>query len=346
MDLAALKITGHINMEDSFSHVLAAAANLLGVPVDYDTAFALSTNAFSPGIDPGEDCAAWWHMYGRHAAADVALGALGLEMQPIDLPAVDLRYSTPKDQVEPLQVRQRRLCPPVLRQGMAGAVVITCGGWEIRSPRGFTPWCWWGVITRADDGQAILGATLNGHADNPLHHLEDCWAVRKVGQSVTADAGVNVLRRAVERIRGEQPPFAGGKVQYGLRAMDLWIDKMRGVPGFCEPCTSKANRGWACAMTNARAMHHAAGHAAAFLRRELPDWPEQSQPHMESAARRYEAMTALLQPLMAMEEVQGYQVIVGDLDKQRAHARDVLEPVRNEMAEVAEDIQQALDAVD
>ena len=345
-NLAALKIAGHINMEDSFSHVLATAANLLGIATDYETVFALSTNAFTPALDPAEDCAAWWHMYGRNIAADAAAMALGLAVQPVRLPDIDLRYNTPKDQAETLQAEQRRLCSQILREAMAdNVVVITDGGWEIRGPHGYTPWCWWGIITQAMDDKPVLGATLNSHADNPLHHLEGCWTVRKVGQLRTADAGVNVLRQAVERIAG-RAPFAGLRVQYGLPAMDLWIDKMRTVPGFCQPCTAKAYRGGACAMTNARAMHRAASHAGHFLRRELPDWPEESQPHLENAAQRYDRMAGLLQPLTTMEQGQGYHTIVGDLDRQRAHARDVLEPVMKEMAGAGEDIRRALDIVE
>jgi hypothetical protein len=59
-DYAALSLQGQGHMQDSFALTVQAAARLLGREVDYDTVAALSINSFSPGLDPKEDCTAWW----------------------------------------------------------------------------------------------------------------------------------------------------------------------------------------------------------------------------------------------------------------------------------------------
>lgn len=48
--------SGH---DDTFSRAVTAAARLLGRDADYETVLALSTNAFAPVIQPGEDCMSW-----------------------------------------------------------------------------------------------------------------------------------------------------------------------------------------------------------------------------------------------------------------------------------------------
>jgi hypothetical protein len=224
-----------------------------------------------------------------------------------------------------------------------GAVVITDGGWELKGLHGFVPWTWWGILTDARDDAAPLGATLNGHADNPLHHLQSCWAVRLRGAE-TANVATNALRRAVARIRGDQPPFSGNRLRFGLSAMDLWIERMKEVPGFCAPCTAKSKRGWVCACTNARASHHFALGAAEWLRRELLDWPDAGQTQLTHAADAYAGIVSLFAPFLH-DQSPCYELLIGDITLQRRHAQDVLVPVRNYLRNAATAIEQALDGV-
>jgi hypothetical protein len=336
-DYATLSLQGQGHVQDSFALTVQAAARLLGREVDYDTVAALSVNCFSPGLDPKEDCTAWWGMYGRDRAMDIVAGRIGLRARPIVLPpaAAD---ATPEQQL--------RAAASLLRSAIAaGEVVIADGGWKTDGPYGLNPWCWWGIVTQVRDDGAILGACLNGHRDNPAAAPATYWALSAAPPALTAaDADRAMVERAVRRIRGEGPYKAGLGVAYGLDAMDLWIAKMRAVP-YCGPCQKSApDQVWTCATSTAQPVYEGAKLSAAALRRAESSFPEAARPYLENAAQHYDRIAELLAPYGTWSDQGGYRDIIGDLAKQQAHADAVLVPVKTELAAAADEMEQALRA--
>ena len=72
LDYSTLKLHGNGMKQDSFSLTVEAAAELLGREADYEAVYAMSTNAFAPGLDPGENCMSWWHQRSGPAGLDPA----------------------------------------------------------------------------------------------------------------------------------------------------------------------------------------------------------------------------------------------------------------------------------
>ncbi len=66
-------VEGDPNQIDSFAACLAAVLNAWGSPVSYNWVAGLGGTAFSPVLDEGEDCMAWW----MEAGSDARVGFLG-----------------------------------------------------------------------------------------------------------------------------------------------------------------------------------------------------------------------------------------------------------------------------
>jgi hypothetical protein len=66
---------------------------LLGKPVDYTELLALTTNGFAPGFCTRESCTAWWEMYDRDRAIDLA-AQVGLHLRKLPLPKFEERLPT------------------------------------------------------------------------------------------------------------------------------------------------------------------------------------------------------------------------------------------------------------
>ncbi|MGC9468451.1 MAG: hypothetical protein ACP5HS_07660 [Anaerolineae bacterium] len=66
-------VEGDPNQIDSFIACLTAVLNAWDRPVTYDWVAGLAGIAFSPVLDPGEDCMAWW----MEAGSDSRIGFLG-----------------------------------------------------------------------------------------------------------------------------------------------------------------------------------------------------------------------------------------------------------------------------
>ena len=343
LDYAKLALKGDARTQDHFSLTVQAAAKLLGREADYATIFALSTNAFAPAIQPGEDCMSWWTLYGRGVGLELVAASLGLTAQRLAFPAPAPTPADAPAAFDQKTAEQMKTSPPVVRAAMdAGAVVLTEGGWQVKGPHGFVPWGWWGLITAARDGGPIVGATLNGFTDNPLEFLHVCYALAPGGAPlVPADADRQALRLAVERIRGTGR-FAPGHSLFGLAAMDRWIQQMSTVPGFCPGCHQRGQKGWTDATDNALAVAAAAKVATQYLRTRQATLPAGAQPHLARAAACYDHIQALLQPALTGQGGETYRQFIGDLAKQQAHVETVLKPVKAELAAAADAMEQAL----
>ena len=341
-DYAALRLQGDGMAQDSVSLSVAAAAKLLGRDADYLPVFCRSTNAFAPAIDPGEPCTSWWHVaswLGTHAMRPLAK-SLGLAARKLRLPICE--------SMDPdvLQAHRKGVAAVFRKEMLAGRVVIIQREWETNGPHGFVPWAWAGIITQADPNDGTLrGACLNGHQDNRVSFVSGAWALSAAPAATPPlDADVEMLRLAVARIRGESPFRAFKRGVFGLQAMDLWIKQMSEVPGFCAECQQRSQKGWTDARDNAVRMDASARVVAMYLRQRAPSFPAAARPCLEATAKHYDRIQALLRPALTGEGGETLAQFVGDLEKQRAHAVQVLTPIRAELAAAAGSMEEALAA--
>lgn len=339
-----LELLGDGHQQDSFSLALCAVAARLGRPIDYETVFALSTNAYALGIVPGRggECPAWWHMSGREHGLNVIARRAGLHVERIDLPpATETVWVDPNVQLE----RRKQWAPIIRRQIEAGRWVITSGGWDWKAqlPK-LTPHCWWGVIMEARDDGTIRGACLNGRQDNPIAILMDqCWAIepaRTTGDALEAD--VTMLQQALGRILADRDPFRRPDTiwqpVFGLDAMDAWIEQMGRVP-FCVECV---DRSWSCAQSMAMVVFQGAQTVASYLAKRLDSFEPAMRPALRSVIAGYVSISEKMEPFLARKDGCGYRQVMGDLAGQQSHIDQVLRPLRAELQTVARDIGEAI----
>jgi hypothetical protein len=348
-------LRGNPCTEDSFAKAIHAAAQLLGRnDVPLDTIRALSTNGFAPCIRPDEPCRSWWDVQAQDRGIDLVAARVGLRYER--LPIWD-HASDPPQPKEPeafhewLRTCFRKPMVPAIRKAFdEGKVVITPNEWDFRFHS--NAWYGWGVIVDATEDGTILGACLNGRRDNPMNYVgASACAIAPAAPTLDAhQADVAMLRRAVERIRGQVEPIradeSGEKIRYvfGLAAMDLWIETMRTVPGYCAECQERGGGGWSDALDNGKLMHDGAVLVASYLRSRLETFPEASRAHLESAARHYDRIAQLLRPSITANDPAHYKTFIGDLAKQTDHAEKVLKPVKAELAAAADEMAKALAA--
>ena len=352
-EYSKLDLKGNGHTQDSFSLVVEDAVRLLGKDVAYETIYCLSGNAFAPAIDLGEDCTAWWHVQGWQAdrAMTTVAQSLGFRAERLELPPDKLDPTDAGEVFERKALVSRKKCASIIRNRMEeGAVIITDGGWRVRTEEGFAPWCWWGIITRATDGGDIRGTCLRadtgkatGFRDRPLDYLGGGWAISPGEQAPAADeVDEVVLRQAVARIRGDEPYTATKISVYGLDAMTSWIEQMATVP-FCASCADAGSQGMAgCAVNNVQTLSAGARSAASYLHRIAPKYLGEAGSHLETAAKHYDRIVTLLTP--ATWEF--YHNILNDSDKQKAHAKTALTPVKAELAAAADAIERSLVAME
>jgi hypothetical protein len=226
-------------------------------------------------------------------------------------------------------------CSRVLREGLAaGVFIVTDGGWD-------REWHQWGIITRADADGTIVGMTPDRADPNRLDHDEHYWVV-KAGETPRNphEADLEMLRRAIHRIRGDREPFLPGRAVFGLHAMDTWVAQMR-KPSFQED-DAHASRG--NARLNAVHTREGANAAAHYLRKIAPSFRPAARSLLETAATHYDAIVALLEPSLAGKGPHAYEEFMGNAAGQEAHAANVLQPIKAELAAAAGEMEKALAA--
>jgi len=331
--LSKLVLQGDGYTQDSFSLAFQAAANIFGRNADYETIYALSTNAFCPGIeDTHQQHKSFWHV--QAWLGDKAIHTLcaryGLIPSRLDSPGF----------AGDAGAYRRAIVPTILQTMQAGNVVLVDGGWEDNAPY----WPWAGIITDVQPGGVIFGATLNGRQDNPLKRPRGIWSIAPAAMALPPhEADIALLRLIAARIRSQAPFEARSQSIYGLKAMDAWIKAMSETPGFCAKCMEDARKGnkWdrSCARINAQTTQIASIVAARYLRRIAPDFLPPVQSNLESAAAHYQRIAEFLAPAIADTGPDSYANILGNLSRQKAHVAKVLMPIRSEYLAIAQDIE-------
>ncbi len=336
-DYEHLSIHGDVHSRDSASMAIQAAAELLGRKLDYDGLHAVSSNAFCPGFCTEEDCYAWWTMAGRDRAFDLVSDWAGLHLRRVQVPEMAGDW-----QDEEACLAYRKAWAPPIRQAMdSGEVIIIEGGWHWQKCDPWLPWAAWGIITHADDDGCITGASVNGRSDNPMNlPFPSCWAISlRDAPRDGHDIDLEVLDRAIARIRADRDPFVTDNVIYGLPAMDLWISRFREDP-FCKPCGEKS---WSCASSTVHVAHSGAASAASYLRACANGFALSSKPLVKRAADNFTTISEALEPFVTREEGKGYRAFMNDEAKQAEHIEQVLGPCKQRLAGAADAMEQAID---
>jgi hypothetical protein len=340
---ASVAFKGNGMVEDSFARALCAAGTLLGRPADYATVSCRLTNPFAPGIDPGEDCLSHWCVEGKMCgvAAEAVAASVGLHLRRLAVP--EMPCPDPDGKRPAVRIETAR----IIRQAMdAGQIVIAVDGWQATGPHGFTHWAWSGIVTEAREDGTLLGMHLNGHGDNPITDT-DLFCAVSLAQTKPSEleADLAMLRTAADRIAGKGAFASTRRRVWGLNAMDAWIERMRQDEGFCTHCHKGSKRGWADADTNARRMHAMALVLADHLTRRRDVYPVAVRRYVDDLVRRYRGIADLLKPALAGDGGQKFEQFIGDMNKQRAYASDVLMRVRREIERVGKTIEAALAAL-
>ena len=350
-DYSKLVLNGDHCQQDAFSLTVQAAARLLGTEADYETIYALSTNAFAPDIRADEPCRCSWCVQGRERALDLVADYLGLSIRT--LPWLDHTKIPPSPDTEPGQQEwfaehYRKPRVPLVREAISnGEVIITDREWKPNSAF----WCDWGIITSATDDGTILGATVDGN-NREILFLGGYARALSPGEKGLSEqeAAIAALRLAVERIRGSgrfapnQEIRHRPKVVFGLDALDVWIESMSRVPftGDADPGSVSSKKHASC---TAYPTSGGAKTAASFLRSQAERLAAGARPHLEAAAARYDRIVELLHPALTGEGGETYEQFMGDLEKQRTHVENVLEPVKAGLAAAADRLDDALAAI-
>ena len=330
VDMCSLRLRGDGHGQDSFSLTVQAVAAVLGKRVGYERLLALSGNGFAPAYRRDESCTAWWGMYDRDRSMDLVGRAVGLRFRLLPKPPEGIALP-----------EARKHAAGQVREAMAaGQVVITDGGWNVFTPSGLNPWCWWGVVTEAEEDGTIQGACLNGRTDNLIEWPYSYWGVSPAEPELSEhEADVQMLRRAVARIRGDRKPFLSGGTVFGLGGLDLWMQQLEKVP-FCPDCKDKSI---GCLVETARPTYEDSPHVAGHLRARAEAFSPAARPHLAAAAGHYDRVRALLAPAFTGKGGDHYNQIVNDTKKQKEHAK-VVARIKAEMAAASEEITQALAA--
>jgi len=338
VDVIGMNMWADMMKQDVFSLLNQRIAQLFGHNLDYEAIHCLSTNAYSLGIYTGEDCTSWWHHAGRGTCWDIIAALLGLSVDDLKIDNLEVTPEQSEEEFDATSTEQRKQYSRLMRDAMdKGGVVVVDGGWSSQGPHGFIPWVLWGIITQADDG-TIQGATFNGHDDNPIEYISDCWSLSPASRSLTQEeADRAMLNHAAERLRGTGERYTYERTLFGLPAMDKWIEQMETVQGFCPGCFERApDRAWTDANDNGQTFYGGTQSVSTYLRHRASVHPEIA-PHLEDVAAHYMRMGELIRPSVE-DNGEQYKTFVGDLDKQKAHAAKVLRPIRDEMGRAADEL--------
>ena len=345
-DYSHISLRGDGHSDDHFSLTFAAAARLLGRDVPYEQVLPLSLNPFAPAFYLPEACPSFWHQQGRAHGLDILTRRFGFYCEELRLPDTGIN---PVSQAERFKSEHLTKVAKILREYLQrGCVVFVETGWAAPEGGSFVSWLWSGLVEETRTDGMIVGATLNGQHDNYLVDPGRCWALSLDEPDIDdSQAEREAIERVVHRIRADRPPFEpGGQMAYGVEAMDAWVEKMDNVP-FCGPCVESAPdpdraRGWSCARDCATSVCEGAAAASRALRRWSLDFAPVAGRYLRAAADQYENIAARLRPFTSWEKGRGYHAMMGNRQEQKQHAKDVLQPVRDELAKAADEIEKAL----
>jgi len=260
----AIEVQGDPNAHDSFIACICGILESWNREAAYAYVAGLSGIAFSPVLDTGEDCRAWWTEGGDDIRVDFLGQALGFVVERIEVEKdVDdwEAYENLDDMPKPRAHHLRRL-KSALSEGKM-VIVRTWPSWSV-----LTGW--------SDDLTKIPFETMPGFKD---------LVGRVYGPNKTALAYVfsmtepslpkeDVIREALTFGKTiADGAFENDRFHYGGELYTAFAERFDHEV-FCEPC---GDRSWSCAIRTLQRIAGTAGSAADFL----------AQAGLDVAAKQY-----------------------------------------------------------
>ena len=242
------------------------------------------------------------------------------------------------DNTKKVWTEERKQYVPVIKEYLnSGAIIITENGWERKLPEYDNIYTWWGVITDAKNDGTVTGITITNKKNSPMMWVGRCWAVYPAKKSLTGKKRtLATLQLALARIHS-QKAYADDNRKFGLAAIDLWADQFSHVPFCDDDCGAKA---MGCPLSNAHAFYYGSISASKYLKDAAKKFKGKTAKDLEKAAAHYDRIVKMLKPYTVWKV--GYEPIMGDKEKQEAHAKKVILPLKTELAAAGNKIASAL----
>ena len=270
----AIEMQGDPNAHDSFVAGLCGILKSWNRDVDYAYVAGLSGIAFSPVLDTGEDCRAWWTEGGDDIRLDFLGQALGFTVEKIQVgTGVDdwEAYASFDDMPEQRARHLRRL-----RSAMSEGKMVIVRTWPS-----------WSVLAGwSDDLTKIPFETMPGFGD---------LVGRILGPNKTGLAYIiSIAEPALSKDEASREALTFGKTvadgsfendrfHYGGEIYTAFAERLDHEV-FCEPC---GDRSWSCAIRTLRRIGGTANSAADFLEQNSLDAVAKEYRAIGSAASGY-----------------------------------------------------------
>ena len=262
-----LEVQGKPDVHDSFIACLCAVLDSWGREADYTRVAGLSGIAFSPVLDTGEDCRAWWTEGGDDIRLDFLGRALGFTVEAVKVEeGVDDWEAHPgfDDLPEP-RVRYLRRLRSALSQGKA-VIVRTWPSWSVLTG-------WSEDLTQVPfetmPGFKGLVSKIGGPGKTGLAYVFSAAEPSLSGKE--AVRGALVFGREIA-----DGTFENGRFHYSGALYKAAAERLDHNP-FCKPC---GDRSWSCAIRTLQRIAGTSGSAAGFL----------EQAGLGEAAKQYRAI--------------------------------------------------------
>ena len=228
-----LEIQADPNVHDSFIACLCAILESWGQPADYAYVAGLSGIAFSPVLDTGENCRAWWTEGGDDIRLDFLGRALGfaVEKTTTESGSGDTVWDTHPEPDELPESHRRYLYR--LKRALAdgdGVIVRT--------------WPTWSVLTGwSSDVTRLSFETVSGFKElcarvQPPHKTELAYVFTHTDPVLLKeDAIYEALTFGAQVAAGS---FKDERFKYGGTLYDAIADRLDHDP-FCDPCGEKSH---------------------------------------------------------------------------------------------------------
>lgn len=321
---------------DGLSAAMSSAATMLGRPLSYEQAYAVSGHAFVPCVDPTHPCKSLWRVDDRtdgmlHVCARVGIVAHGFHRPGESSHAIASLRLDP----EKAASHRAALAKPFRLALETGGVVIGHNSWVSTDDEADVRGAF-GVVSDVTDAGDVHGVVVGDDGDRRIKWHGRNWALH--GDAAPAPS-VRVDRRALEDIvaRLQANGAHDDGRAYGIAAVQAWADAMAGVP-FCEACGEES---WVCASVYARSVAAGARTAARHLDGLRGSFHADAADGLARAGECYLRVATLLGPATRDANRAGYEATFGPDGDGRAHVH-TLHDVRDQLALAADALDVAL----
>ncbi len=221
-------VQGDPNQYDSLVACLVAVMHAWERPVSYDWVAGLAGIAFSPIMDPDEDCMAWWMESGSESRLCFLAHALGFTIDRVT-------RDSPWDDAARAAYAATGLLPPPHEVHFARLRAAFDRGDALV----LRTWPAWSVLTGWDrDLDQLEFATLPGFEDLVARiwgpaQAQLVYVLNPIAPALPLEHAISKALRFGGKVAGGQGKEAG--FRYGAALYEAAADRMR-TPHFCSAC--------------------------------------------------------------------------------------------------------------